>query len=116
MALWLYVLRITFYESPLDQLPDPRLDVAGLEADLGEDRDGAFEVCHRRVRLSGGVEQVGQVVVQRRLAVPIALRDAQRQRGLGQLQSARNIVAGATCQRQVVERRDANAGIFELLR
>jgi hypothetical protein len=56
--------------SPLHQLPDLRLQFAFL-ADLGEDLHGPLEVRHGLFSAAGGVQQVGEVVVQRRLAVTV---------------------------------------------
>jgi hypothetical protein len=55
---------------PLHQLPDLRLQLA-LLADLGEDLHGPLEVRHGLFLPAGGVQQVGEVVVQRRLPMTI---------------------------------------------
>ena len=56
---------------PLNQLPDLRLELAFL-SDLGEDLHSPLEVRHGLLTPAGGVQQVGEVVVQSRLAMSIS--------------------------------------------
>ncbi len=62
--------------DPLAEPPDLRLDRAPLHADVGEDRDGPLQLVHRLVVASQAVEDLGELVPQRRLAMPVADRDA----------------------------------------
>jgi hypothetical protein len=59
----------------------------------------------------GGVQQVGEVVVQRRLAMAVALGGAEPQGGLGQLQRGVELTARAVGEREVVVRGDARARV-----
>ena len=59
----------------------------------------------------GGVEEVGEVVVQRGLAVAVALGRAELERGAGQLERRVELAARAVREREVVERGDAGAGV-----
>ncbi len=66
--------------SPLDQPPDAGLELLLVAADLGEDGDGPLQLLHRLVAAAGPVQDVGEVVAQRRLAVAVALGGAQLER------------------------------------
>lgn len=61
-------------DLPLDEFPNFRLQRAGVLADFGKDRDGLLQVFHRRLCLPGVVQQIGEIVVQRGLAMSVALR------------------------------------------
>ena len=91
--------------SPADQLPDLGLRLV-LPADLGEDLHGRLEVLHRLVRPAPGVHQVGQVVVQRPLAVPVAQPDAQGQRRPGEVGGRLEVTLRPPREREVVQRGD----------
>ena len=101
--------------SPLDELPDLRLG-RGVLADLGERRDRRLEPRHRLVAPAERVEDVGGVVLERRLAVPVADRDAERERLLGQREGAVELAFRAEREREVVERRGARDGIVVVRR
>jgi hypothetical protein len=77
---------------PVDELPDLGCRAFRL-VDLGEDRDRLLEVANRRLVLSGGSEQICQVVQYRRFPVPIILGSAVRERGLAQLQRRGKLAA-----------------------
>lgn len=66
---------------------------------LAEDGDRALAMFHRSVFVAGGVVQVGQVVLERRLTMAVAAAGAQRQCALGQLEcrAERAGVAPAAC-------------------
>ena len=64
------------------QISGRRVRVVGTH--LGEDRDRPLQVDHGVVVGTGSVMQVGQVVLERRLAVAVAVGRAQRQGALGQ--------------------------------
>ena len=87
-----------------------------LAADLGEDRDGALELLHRLLGAAGGVEEVGEVVVEGGLAVAVALGRAELERRGGELEGAVELAAGAVGEREVVERGDAGARVGRGLR
>ena len=57
--------------SPLDQLPDLRLQVSGVSADLREDGHGELQVGHRLLAAAGVVEEVGEGVLEHRFDVPV---------------------------------------------
>ena len=57
---------------PGGQLPNFRLPVILLVANIGVDGDGRFQGHHRRFPLAHLMVQVGQIVVQRRFPVPVA--------------------------------------------
>ena len=63
---------------PTHELPDLRLRLVP-RANLGEYLDRRTQVRHRLVMTTGSVQQVGQVVVQRRLPVPVPDRGADTQ-------------------------------------
>src|SRR5215218_8282381 len=94
--------------SPSRELPDLGLRLT-LCADLGEDGDRALELLHRLLGPVGGVKQIREVVVQRRLAVAVALGGAERQRRARELERALELTARAMSEREVVERGDARA-------
>jgi hypothetical protein len=60
---------------------------------------------------AGGVQEVGEVVVERRLAVAVALGGAQVERRAGQLQRRLELAARAVRQSEIVERRHARARV-----
>ena len=62
--------------APGSQFPNLRLHRACLDTDLREDRHRLLEMRHRVLRPAHGMQQVGYIVVQRRLTVPVALRGA----------------------------------------
>ena len=99
--------------SPLDELPDLRLG-GGVLADLGEGRDGGLETRHRLVVAAERAEEIGGVVLERRLAVAVADRDAERERLLGQRERAVELALGAQREREVVERGGAGDGVVLL--
>src|SRR3954451_8487302 len=89
--------------SPADELPD--LGQAGrlVSTYFAEDRDSALHVGHGGVLVARGVEQVGQVVLERRLAVAVAVGGAQRERLLGPLERWLELTRITLHERQVVE-------------
>ena len=58
--------------SPGGERPDARIALRRALADLGEQRDGPLEMVHRLVAAPGVVEQVGEVVLDGGLEVPVA--------------------------------------------
>ena len=60
---------------------------------------------------TGVVEEVGEVVVQRCLAVAVALGGAEVERGTGQLERRLELAARAVGEREVVEGGDAGARV-----
>ena len=96
---------------PLRQLPDLWLGVTGPHADLGKNHHGLLELSHCLFAAVGGVEKVRQVVAQRGFAMAVTQGNDQRQRLLGQGDGPRQVAAVGAGQRQVVECRDAAAGV-----
>src|SRR5262249_10557732 len=96
--------------------PDLGLHLAGVGADLREDRYSLLELGHGLLRSPSRVEEIGQGVAQRRLAVAVALSLVDRDGRLGQLQRALYLTRAAVRQRQVVERRGARAVVAKALR
>src|SRR5947209_20153331 len=80
-------------QSPLYEFPDFGLQRPCLRADLGVDTDGLFEMGHSFFRATERVQQIGQVAVQRGLAVTVALVHTQSQGRLRELQSALKVPA-----------------------
>ena len=99
---------------PVDELPDLGFELAGPAADVGEDGDGALEVLHRLVSPAGSPEQVGEVVLERGLAVAVALALTAQERLPDQGHRAIRLAAVGAHQGQRVERGDAEAGICGL--
>src|SRR5262249_9079134 len=97
---------------PADELPDLREAGALVAADVGEDGDGALEVLHRLLGATGLVEEVGEVVLERRLAVAVAQRDAERECLLREFERAWRIARLARDEREVVERRGARREVL----
>src|SRR5918992_1372847 len=89
---------------PLHKLPDLRLQLAFL-TDLGEDGHSLREVAHGLLGAARGVEQVGQVVVQRRLAMTISYGDAHGERGPAPPERPTRVPAVSVGEGQVVEGR-----------
>jgi hypothetical protein len=100
---------------PLDELPDLRLH-RPLLADLGEERDGQLQVLHRFLRAALLSQEIGEVVVQRSLAVAVSLLSAECEGRPRQGFRAREISFRARRQGEVVERRDAGARVAQGVR
>src|SRR3954447_24370069 len=49
--------------SPADELPDLGQASCLVGADFAEGRDSTFHVSHRRLLVTGGVEEIGEVVL-----------------------------------------------------
>src|SRR5215218_10820152 len=91
--------------SPAHELPDLRQARGLVGAYLTERRDGALQVFHRNVFVAGSMVQVGKVVLERRLAMAVAVGGAQGQCSLGQLERLGENARVTLEERQVVEGR-----------
>ena len=69
------------------------------------------ELVHRLRRAVRRVQEVGEVVAQRRLAVAVADLGAARERGAGELERAREVALVAVGEREVVERCNPRGGV-----
>ena len=85
-------------------------------ADLGEEGDRPFEVLHRFRLATLRVEEVREVVLERCLAVPIALALTARQRVAHQRLGSAEVPGIGLDQGERVERRDADPGVGRLVR
>ena len=92
--------------SPLHELPDLRLELPGSPADLGKEHDRAPEVIQRFVGATGDLEQVGEGVLEGRLAMPIALALAQGQRLASKSDRALRVALVRADEGECVERGD----------
>src|SRR5262249_18849924 len=90
--------------SPIAWLPDPRLNRAGPDTALGIDAHGLLQMRHRAVAVAGGMQQVSQVIVQRRLVVAVALGGAERKGRFGERASLFCVAARGMYKRQIVQR------------
>src|SRR5512134_3984932 len=68
--------------SPGDELPDLGLEFTGPATNVGEQGDGPLEVLHGLLVTPGGMELVGQVVLDRGLEMALARPPARVERGL----------------------------------
>src|SRR5438105_6155678 len=89
---------------PLGQLPDLRLEPTLASADLSENRRGLFEMIDGVIRAASRVQQVGEIAMQRRLVVTVALRYAQSQSRLRESQRLFKLPAGPIREGEIIER------------
>ena len=100
--------------DPLAQPPDLGLDRPPLHADVGEDRDRPLELLHRLVATSQVMEDLGELVPQRRLAVTVSDRHAHLQRILEPRLRPWEIARHALDASEPVGRRHLGGGVTEL--
>lgn len=104
------------FDLPLGQLPDLGLQRAGLGPDLGVDGDRLAQLVEGSLDVPARVEQIGEVIVKRRLAVTVALGLTEGERRFGVLDGLHVITASCANQRQVVEPGGAGRGIARPIR
>src|ERR1019366_10719172 len=97
--------------SPLDELPDFGLQIAGASTDLGEQSDCELEVNHRLVASALRVKQVGEVVLEGSLPVPISLARAATERVASKFDRPHAIPRVGADEGKRVERRNPHARI-----
>src|SRR3954449_12812357 len=102
--------------SPADELPDLGQASCLVGADFAEDRDGALHVSHGGLLVARGVEEIGQVVLERGLAVAVPARATERKRLFGQLERGLQPARVALDEREVVQSRRLCRWIAELAR
>src|SRR5262249_19471530 len=101
--------------SPVAKLPDLWLDGAGLDTNLGVDANGLLQVRHRGVAVALGMQQVGQVVVERRLAVAVTLGGTERKGCFGERAGLVRVPTRCMYEREVVQRSNAGTWIVQVL-
>ena len=101
--------------APLLANVDGRTELAGAIVNLGEEAHRLFQLGHRVFHLTGGMVQVGQVVVQRGFAMTVAEGAAQIQRLLGQRDCLTGVPGLTQDQCQVVQCGHARIEVVELL-
>jgi hypothetical protein len=97
--------------SPLNQLPDLRLQVARTSTDLREQGNRELQMNHRLVTSALLVKKVGQVVFKSRLSVAIALTFAPNERVASQLDRLGAITRVGSDKGEGIERGDPHARV-----
>src|SRR5579883_1615656 len=100
--------------SPLDQLPDLRAHGAGLDIDVGVDARGEFELVHGFVCSARFVKEVGQIAMQRGLAMAIAPGATEREGRFSEGDGLLDLSARFVGKGQVVERGGTNPAVLQL--
>src|SRR4051794_19054581 len=100
---------------PLDQLPHFGLHAAVAVSDLCEERDGELQVLHRLRLAPLAMEEVGEIVVEGRLAMAVALLGAELERPGRVLDGGVRLAGSPACEREVVQRGDEHASVGERL-